>query len=1188
MIAAMIAVLIMTLATPASGYASANADENAGCFSVAEKTDQQASYDPEELLVLMEKGTSNKEIRKIADDNDADLENVSTLGDGTKMALISAEDDSLQGQKIDIQLEDKVMLVQPNYKYELQASTVNDPLAYDKWYFKSEGESIGGTDAYSAWNNSLRTSDADLSEKPVVAVIDTGVRLDHEDLSGCILTDKCRTFNYGEELDFKGNDGAEDDDGHGTHVCGIIGAHRNNSIGVAGVAGNRVSIMCLDAYIIEKDEEGDRQEYFATEDIVNAISYAVSNGAKVINMSLGGLYKDLLMEKSIRDAWDNGVLCVCAAGNESTPSLASPSDSLCGISVMNHESTGKLSNSSNYGIEKDVSAPGTDIYSTYKTSNSSYRPMSGTSMAAPVVTGFAALLLSENSDLTPRQLKNLIYTSSSKREFYDGRTDSDNVSGFGRINIKNGIDNLHAMSEEIAPDEIVTNKNNIKMYVGESTGIEYEVLPANTTTADVTFTLLPTNTNVIEVDDHGMITAKSPGVAYLALECGEKTKLCKVTVEETPYKEITHKPYQDNGKFSESDPLAYINNDNDGEADEAYYMHAYKIQLEKNEIINVCMQGKNGDNYYPYVRLLSSSGETVKSIKSNYDNENKVKYAFRTYYARAAGEYTLQVIFEGTGDRTVNLSDYDYYLKIVSSKGTAAPTAELSDGNVVLSWDTVGDADGYIVRKYSDDKCNNMVSEDDITETTYRDTNDGNDYYYTVTPYVDSAAGRMRCVQSSAVKVDGEEAVISHKWSFVSFTWIKNDDGGYTAEAQYKCENDKSHKESVPALVSSEILNEADCNNGEMIKYTASVSAEESLDASNHSDTKNVKGSYALGHDWNETSYEWKSDNSEVTATRICKRDPSHIETETVKTTNETTLPATVLTEGIRTYTARFVNSAFGTQTKTAIIEKLGPTPAPDPNIEPDNNPENNGTSTDKDSDNGKAKDSNSSVITIADVEKTIAAKKNDKDIAGSKIAPMLLKSTKQTKKSIKLSWKNAPGASKYIIYGNACGKKNKLKKLAQTSGRKYTVKKVGKKLKKGKYYKFIIAAVDKSSNVVSISKMVHIATSGSKKASNPKKVTVKAKISKGGKKLKKYRSLSKTVLKRGKSLKLKTSYTKTKTKAKNCKVKKHVGMRYESSDEKVAAVTKGGKITTKAKGKAKIYVYAQNGSCKTVKITVK
>ncbi len=207
-----------------------------------------------------------------------------------------------------------------------------------------------------------------------------------------------------------------------------------------------------------------------------------------------------------------------------------------------------------------------------------------------------------------------------------------------------------------------------------------------------------------------------------------------------------------------------------------------------------------------------------------------------------------------------------------------------------------------------------------------------------------------------------------------------------------------------------------------------------------------------------------------------------------------------------------------------------------------------------------------------ATAEKEITEMRSDADPAGSKFSPLKLRSAKQKKNSVTLGWSSAPGAAKYVVYGNKCGKKNTMQKIVMMSGKKVAVNKIaGKKLKKGTYYKFIVVALDNNNNVVSTSKVIHVATKGGK-AGNPTKLTIKAP------------KKSKAKLKVGKSVKIKAVQAGPKKQ----KVKKHASLRYESSNMSVATVTKTGKVKAVGKGSCKIFVYAQNGLSKTIKITVK
>jgi cell wall-associated protease len=217
------------------------------------------------------------------------------------------------------------------------------------------------------------------------------------------------------------NDVMAGDPMHGTHVTGIIGAERGNGIGMDGVADN-VKIMMIRA--VPNGDEHDK-------DIANAIRYAVDNGAKVINMSFG---KNLSPEKSwvdsaVKYAESKGVLLIHAAGNDAadvdtTDNFPNPDFRHSSYIASNWITVGASSDPlaepgfesytasfSNYGKkEVDVFAPGTRIYSSLPGGNK-YGNLQGTSMAAPVVTGVAALILEFYPNLTPQQVKYCIEKS---------------------------------------------------------------------------------------------------------------------------------------------------------------------------------------------------------------------------------------------------------------------------------------------------------------------------------------------------------------------------------------------------------------------------------------------------------------------------------------------------------------------------------------------------------------------------------------------------------------------------------------------------------------------------------------------------------------------------------------------------------------------------------------------------------
>ena len=196
-------------------------------------------------------------------------------------------------------------------------------------------------------------------------------------------------------------------------------------------------------------------------------------------------------------------------------------------------------------------------------------------------------------------------------------------------------------------------------------------------------------------------------------------------------------------------------------------------------------------------------------------------------------------------------------------------------------------------------------------------------------------------------------------------------------------------------------------------------------------------------------------------------------------------------------------------------------------------------------------------------VDSEILNCKNDKDLAGSTFGKLCVKVKKSKKKAISLTWKNIQVAKTYVIYGAKCG--TSYKKIATVHSKTFT----NKKLKKGTYYKYMVVALNEKGKVVAISKLIHVATKGGK-VGNCKKLKV---------------NKSKVNLKQGKKFKLKVKQI---AKSKKVKLKKHRKTAFESDNQDVAVVSKKGIITAKKKGKCSVYVYAQNGVYKQVKVTVK
>ena len=196
--------------------------------------------------------------------------------------------------------------------------------------------------------------------------------------------------------------------------------------------------------------------------------------------------------------------------------------------------------------------------------------------------------------------------------------------------------------------------------------------------------------------------------------------------------------------------------------------------------------------------------------------------------------------------------------------------------------------------------------------------------------------------------------------------------------------------------------------------------------------------------------------------------------------------------------------------------------------------------------------------------EKEILNAKTDKDANGSSFSLLQAKATPKSKTSIKLTWTKVEGANKYIVYGSPCGKG--IKKIKTVTGTSFTQK----KLKKGKYYKYVVVAAN-GGNALAVSKTVHVTTKGGKRGNNT-----------GVTAMFKKKAVKKVSLKAGQSKKL-----TAKLKAGKLKVNLHRKIAWESDNISVATVS-GGKIKAVKAGTCTIYAYAQNGICAKVKVIVK
>jgi len=366
-----------------------------------------------------------------------------------------------------------VEYAEPNYIYTL-VNTPNDPRYSELWGMQNSGQTGGlaGADisAFQAWDSSTG------SDQVIVGVIDTGIDYTHEDLVNNIYT------NPGEDAWLAPNDPSSgngmDDDGnglvddwkgwnfindtndpyddnmHGTHCAGTIGAVGNNNIGVVGVNWN---VKLLPLKFLDSRGSG------TTDKAINAIIYAADLGVDVLSNSWGGTAFSSALENAIDYANDKGVLFIAAAGNEGTDNDVIehyPSnytiENVVAVAASDHGDKRALWGGggggddcgficspavaavpgSNYGkTTVDLAAPGKDILSTVP--GNRYGVLSGTSMATPHVAGAAALVLSVNPNLTMAEQKAALLGSVDVLDDFTNKL----VTG-GRLNVAAAVQSV--------------------------------------------------------------------------------------------------------------------------------------------------------------------------------------------------------------------------------------------------------------------------------------------------------------------------------------------------------------------------------------------------------------------------------------------------------------------------------------------------------------------------------------------------------------------------------------------------------------------------------------------------------------------------------------------------------------------------------------------------------------------------
>lgn len=284
----------------------------------------------------------------------------------------------------------------------------NDPDLNEQWF-------IYHTKAYEAWN--ILNQKREIK----VAVVDTGVDYNHPDLKNRVLKDLGYNF-------VDNSKDTMDDNWHGTHVSGIIAAEGGNKVGIAGIAGF-ADVKIIPVKVMDENGEG------SSKIIAKGIRYAADVNADVINFSIGFNVKDDYIADAIKYARDKGAFVVASSGNDNLNcDNSSPAGDEGAYTVSSISKNDEKSSFSNFGQSVEIAAPGEEILSTVP--GGGYEYENGTSMAAPIIAGTAALIKAENPNLSPEQIETILNKTALDIE----QKGKDEVTGYGLVNAYDAVE----------------------------------------------------------------------------------------------------------------------------------------------------------------------------------------------------------------------------------------------------------------------------------------------------------------------------------------------------------------------------------------------------------------------------------------------------------------------------------------------------------------------------------------------------------------------------------------------------------------------------------------------------------------------------------------------------------------------------------------------------------------------------
>lgn len=489
-----------------------------------------------------------------------------------------------------------------------------------------------------------------------IAVIDTGIDTDHEE-----FVNRISTLSYNSRTKQVGITYVEDDNGHGTLVAGVIGANKDNSKGIAGIVQNSKLLIIKANNLDDPSTETNESKSFTDAAIIEGIYYAADQGAHVINMSLGSNNANSLMQTAINYARNKGAILVAASGNDGVSAKFYPAsfDGVISVSAVNEDET--IWSSSNYNDKVDISAPGSLIVSTAL--NNGYATASGTSLAAPQVSGVIGLMLSYFTEFDSNQIIQQLLSSAVDKGApgYDVYYGAGIVNAAASLNVQyitvsldtsggEPIDSLHVVKDyPFSLNNAVKTGHEFKGWFRDASFTNEFIVGVDTSAVDITL-YAKFSANVYQVD---FVTSGS-SVNSLQVSYGQTFEI----------PESNRTGYTFNGWFLENTFETLYNGEpvqNNLTLYAKFTIIKYTVNYYVDGVLDSFIQVDYGNTFTPMIPeseyyfinwYLDLGFINVYQVEPVYANLN--------LYARFDdGQYT--VVFYGSDQTTVILTTFAYY-----------------------------------------------------------------------------------------------------------------------------------------------------------------------------------------------------------------------------------------------------------------------------------------------------------------------------------------------------------------------------------------------------------------------------------------------------------------------------------------------------------------------------------------------